>query len=84
VEQILALDPANASAHLLKGQILRTTGGMAAAIAEFEKAEESAPTDNRVLWELVRAYNKVGRKDDAVHVMKELEKLGIAKDLKKQ
>lgn len=80
VDGALALDPKLPLAHLLKGEILSASGDLSGAIAELESARSSAPTNSRVLWELMRIYGKAGRKEDAVQIMKELEKLGANSD----
>lgn len=78
-DAITASDPASMPAHLLKGQIAEASGQASTAITEFETARKLAPTNNRVLWDLARAYNKAGRKAEAAEVVKELEKLGPEK-----
>lgn len=77
LDSVLALDPTQPAARLLKGQILIASGDTPAAIAQFEIAKKSAPANTRVLWELMRAYSKAGRKEEAAQVLKEMEKLGL-------
>lgn len=76
VDRALELDSTLVSAYLLKGQILQASGDNSAAIEQFARARKLAPTDTRVLWDLIRAYHKAGREQDAGQVTKELENLG--------
>jgi tetratricopeptide (TPR) repeat protein len=76
VDRALELDSTLVSAYLLKGQILQASGDNSAAIEQFERARKMVPTDTRILWDLMRAYHKAGREQDAAQMTKELERLG--------
>jgi Flp pilus assembly protein TadD len=63
---------------------LNAKGDTAGAIAEFETAKKAGAPDNRVLWELARAYRKVGRQEEAAQVMKELQQQNAQPQTPKQ
>lgn len=79
VNEVLTRDSTNSTAYLYKGRIQRAMGDQPAAITQFEAAGKLAPTDTRVLWELMRAYSAAGRKGDAARAQQEFEKLGAKK-----
>src|SRR5438105_2915518 len=76
LDQVLKLEPKDASGHLLMGEMLTSTGDAVGAIRELELAKELAPGRGRVLWALLRAYMAAGRTDDADHIKAEIEKGG--------
>ena len=76
VDEVLKLEPRDASGHLLMGETLASTGDTAGAIRELELAKGLAPGRGRVLWALLRAYMAAGRTDDADRIKAEIEKAG--------
>jgi tetratricopeptide (TPR) repeat protein len=84
VDKALALDSTVVSAHVTRGRILNAKGDTAGAIAEFETARKAGTSDNRVLWELARAYRKAGRQEEAAQVMKELQQQNALPQTPKQ
>lgn len=78
LDEVLKLEPNDASGHLLLGETLTSTGDTAGAIRELELAKGLAPGRGRVLWALLRAYMAAGRQDDADHIKAEIEKAGQA------
>ncbi len=74
LDDALALDARNASAHMLLGEALMAKGKPADAIRELEAAREQAPDTVRIRWDLVRAYSAVGRTADADREKKYMEK----------
>lgn len=83
IDKALALDPESASAHLTKGRILRASGDLSAAIVQFEVVRKIAPVDTRVLSDLLYAYQKTGRQEEAAKLKKELEKLNPEREAEK-
>jgi tetratricopeptide (TPR) repeat protein len=75
IDEVVTRDSTNPAAYLLKGKILRASGNDSSAITQLEAARKLAPADSRVLWELMRAYEVVGRREDAERIQEEIEKL---------
>ncbi len=75
LDEVIAMEPKNSSAHLLRGEELLSTGDSAGAIRELELAREQTPERKKVLWALFRAYLAAGRKPDADRVKAQIEKL---------
>lgn len=76
LDEVLKLEPSDASGHLLMGTTLTSTGDNTGAIRELELAKTLAPGRGRVLWALLRAYMAAGRRDDADRIKAEIEKSG--------
>ena len=76
LNEVLKLEPKDASAHLLMGETLTSAGDTAGAIRELELAKILAPGRGRVLWALLRAYMAAGRSDAAARIKAEIEKGG--------
>ena len=51
--------------HYLLGRLLFDTGQTARAITELEEARNTAPTEPKIYFALIRAYSKANRKADA-------------------
>jgi predicted Zn-dependent protease len=75
VEDVIRLEPKNASGHMLMGEVLSATGDNTGAIRELELAREQAPDRSKIRWDLMRAYTAAGRKDDAEREKAEIQKL---------
>jgi tetratricopeptide (TPR) repeat protein len=75
LDEIITLEPKNASAHMLLGELLAGKGDTAGAIRELELARDQAPQRARIRWALFRAYNAAGRRDDANREKAAIEKL---------
>jgi predicted Zn-dependent protease len=75
LEEVIAMEPTNSTAHLLRGQELTSAGDNAGAIRELELARQLAPERKKVLWALFRAYMAAGRQADADQIKSQIEKL---------
>jgi tetratricopeptide (TPR) repeat protein len=78
VDEVIKMEPGNATAHLLLGEALGKTGDDAGSIRELELARELAPKRGKVLWALLRAYKAAGRQSDADRIRAEIENLSEA------
>lgn len=74
-QEAAKLDPKRASPHMLAGEALQAKGDLTAALKEFEISRADDSLNTRIHWDLMRAYNAAGRKDDARHEKDEIEKL---------
>ncbi len=72
IDEVLKLEPQNATGHLLMGEALAKSGDNAGAVKELELAKQLAPGRGRVLWALMRAYTAVGRTEDANRIKAEI------------
>lgn len=75
VDEVIKLEPKNASGHMLMGEMLASKRDGAGAIRELELAREQAPQRLRIRWDLLRAYTAAGRREDAKRERTEIEKL---------
>ncbi len=75
IEDVLRLEPGNASGHMLMGEMLAAQGDGPGAIRELELARSQEPQRVRIRWDLLRAYTAAGRRDDARRERAEIEKL---------
>jgi predicted Zn-dependent protease len=75
LDEVLRLEPKNASGHMLMGELLASKGDGAGAIRELELARDQAPQRTRIRWDLLRAYMAAGRREDANREKAEIEKL---------
>ncbi len=75
LEQVLELDPDNATAHFNLGGNLRRLGHYEKAVVHLEKAADLLPENVQVKIELGDAYFRSGRIDDAITVMSDADKI---------
>ena len=76
--QAIKLDPERASAHMLAGEALIAVGNTGEGLKELETARETDPSVRRTHWDLLRAYDAAGRKEDAEREKQAIEKLSQA------
>jgi tetratricopeptide (TPR) repeat protein len=74
-EEATKLDPKRASAHMLLGEALVAKGNLAAGTNELEIARDNDRLSSRIHWDLMRAYMKTDRTEDAMREKEEIEKL---------
>jgi tetratricopeptide (TPR) repeat protein len=80
-----ALQPRSADACALLGKILLKQGAAAEAVAPLETAVEQNPNDANLRFQLARAYQQSGRRQDAARQFAEAQRLkdqGIEKERK--
>ena len=65
LEQAIALDSRDASAHFELGTVLEGTHRLADAVSEFVKASELDPKNSAAHYRLSRLYDRLGRPEDA-------------------
>lgn len=70
-----ALDPDNATTHLLLGKIYQDTGKLQPAIAEFELAQRLRPNDQDAIYRLLRLYSRIGDTANESRTKKRLKDL---------
>jgi tetratricopeptide (TPR) repeat protein len=70
-----ALDPDNATTHLLLGKIYQDTGKLQPAIAEFELAQRLRPNDQDAIYRLLRLYSHIGDTANESRTKKRLKDL---------
>jgi tetratricopeptide (TPR) repeat protein len=75
LDDVIKLDPKNASAHMLLGELLAASGDTAGAIRTLELARDQAPQRARIRWALLRAYTAAGRREEANREKAVIEKL---------
>jgi len=73
--EVVKLDPANASGFLVSGETLVAKGEMERGILALETARKLRPATVRTHWDLLRAYTSAGRVEDAKREKEEIEKL---------
>lgn len=71
--EALKLAPNDPSAHMVLGEGLLLKGESVSGIRELETARNSLPEEERVRWDLVRAYTAAGRAEDASREKREIE-----------
>ena len=74
-EEAIKLEPNNAQAHMILGEILMGKGDAARGVAELETARKQSPDSLRTHWDLLQAYSSAGRREDAKREKEEIEKL---------
>ena len=82
LDEVINLEPKNATVHLLLGETRAKSGDTAGAIRELELANELTPQRPKVLWDLLRAYQAAGREADVDRVRAEIQKLNQAEPAK--
>lgn len=73
-ERAVALDPTNGTHHVGLGNVHASRGEWPAAISEYERALELSPRLGLAWSNLARAYEEVGRADDAERARFEAER----------
>jgi tetratricopeptide (TPR) repeat protein len=73
-EEAAKLDPKRASAHMLLGEALVAKGDLAAGTKELETSRDDDALSSRIHWDLMRAYLKAGRVEDAKREKEQIEK----------
>jgi protein O-GlcNAc transferase len=66
LDEAVQLDPDNAGARAMRGQLLEALGDDRGAAAEFRKAAELDSSDPVILFEAGRLSGKTGRVDEAI------------------
>jgi predicted Zn-dependent protease len=74
-QKAVKLDPSLGSAHMVLGEVQVAMGDVAAGIRELEAARSQSPQTVRIHWDLLRAYTRAGRSNDAKREKEEIEKL---------
>jgi len=74
-DEVLKLDPTNASGFLVSGETLVAKGDLERGIVALETARKLRPATVRTHWDLLRAYTSAGRVEDAKREKEEIEKL---------
>lgn len=69
-DRALALDPDLAAAHRARGMILRSAWQWTAAVAEFRRALELAPTSPRAMSDLASGLSSIGHHEESVKLQK--------------
>jgi tetratricopeptide (TPR) repeat protein len=64
--QVLARDPGDLQARLLLGNVFEALGDAERALLEYRDATRTAPDDPAALYQLARALDAAGRRDEAV------------------
>jgi tetratricopeptide (TPR) repeat protein len=72
----VALEPKEASAHMILGEALAAKGDSQGAIQALDTALQEDPQTVRIRWDLVRVYSAAGRVEDAARQKEEIQKLG--------
>lgn len=75
VNSALKLDPQSPESNGLLGRILLKQGRTAEAIKPLEFAVSSRKTDHELRYALARAYQQLGRREDAAREFAEVQKL---------
>jgi predicted Zn-dependent protease len=65
LRELLKQTPAHPNARYLLGRILLDQGDAAGAVEQLEASMRLAPEEPRVHYQLGRAYQKLGRQDEA-------------------
>ena len=74
-EEVVKLEPKDASTHTVRGEALLAKGDSSGGIGELEKARDQAPENVMIRWTLFRAYSAAGRSEDARREKGAIEKL---------
>lgn len=74
-----ALDPGNATTHVLLGKIFQDAGKTPNAIAEFEWAQRLRPDDQDVVYHLLRLYRQSGDTANASLTVQRLKDLSASR-----
>lgn len=73
VTEALRLDPSSAPALTLRGQLELQQDDTQFAIRDLERARTLAPQSNEVAYNLARAYQKAGRRQEARHLFQQVQ-----------
>ena len=71
----IRLNPAFVNAHAALGKLYMKAGNMAEAVPEIERTLQLAPKDHIALNQLILAYRKLGRNQDAEQAAQQLRTL---------
>lgn len=74
-DEVVKLEPANASGFLVRGETLVAKGDMNRGIEALETSRKLRPATVRTHWDLLRAYTSAGRVEDARREKEEIERL---------
>ena len=75
LNRALLLEPASADANWLLGKVLLAQGKAAEALKPLEAAASGDPNDTQKRYQLARAYQQLGRKEDAERELAEVERI---------
>ena len=75
VEKALAIDPDNASAHYMKGQLLAENGNAEAAVKAYSQSINLAPEDPDTLMARIRAFGALGATREMIEDSKTIQKI---------
>jgi tetratricopeptide (TPR) repeat protein len=78
-QEAVKIEPENALAHMIVGEVLIAKEDLAGGIRELESARSKAPETVRIHWDLLKAYTSAGRGDDARREREEIENLNHPK-----
>lgn len=73
VTEALRLDPSSAPALTLRGQLELQQDDTPAAVRDLERARTLAPQSNEVVYNLARAYQKAGRRQEAQRLFQQVQ-----------
>jgi len=74
-DEVVKLEPANASGFLVLGETLVAKGALDRGIVALETSRKLRPATVRTHWDLLRAYTSAGRVEDARREKDDIEKL---------
>ncbi len=74
-EEVVQVDPHNASGFLVLGETLLAKGDLDRGIDALETSRKLKPDTVRTRWDLLRAYTSAHRVDDAKREKEQIEKL---------
>jgi len=74
-QEVVGVEPDNASGFLVLGETLVAKGDLNRGIEALETSRKLRPATVRTHWDLLRAYTSAGRVEDAKREKEEIEKL---------
>lgn len=74
-DEVVKVEPDNASGFLILGETLLAKGDQKRGIEALETSRKLRPATVRTHWDLLRAYTSAGRAEDAKREKDEIEKL---------
>jgi predicted Zn-dependent protease len=74
-DEVVKVEPDNASGFLILGEALLAKGDQNRGIQALETSRKLRPATVRTHWDLLRAYNSARRSEDAKREKEEIEKL---------